>query len=82
MSGPIVDDPIRICTGCGQIYLEDPVLDEDPDICPNCGMAADADGIHDGISDDLDYGSTGAVPGIDYAEAGEAEAGDKISKVI
>ena len=88
MSGPIVDDAIRICTVCGAAYLEDPVLLEDPDICPVCGSPTDAESVRgEGVMDDFDYfGSGGSSPEpsprIVYAEAGDAEAGDPTSEVV
>jgi len=81
MSGPIVDDAIRICTVCGATYLEDPVLLEDPDLCPVCGSPAGADSVRgEGVMDDFDYPEPS--PRIVYAEAGDAEAGDPTSKVV
>jgi ribosomal protein S27AE len=39
MSGSIVDDPIRHCPRCGEIYLEDNQIYEEPDTCPACGAS-------------------------------------------
>ncbi len=55
MSGPIADDPIRICRSCGAIYLEDPVMDEDPDICPACGMSLDENGLQESPGQDFEF---------------------------
>jgi DNA-directed RNA polymerase subunit M/transcription elongation factor TFIIS len=37
MSGPIEDQPIRICPHCKAIYIEDTNMYEDVNRCPNCG---------------------------------------------
>jgi len=37
MSGPIVDQSIRICPHCGALYLEDDHMYEDVNRCPHCG---------------------------------------------
>lgn len=41
MSGPIVDDQIRVCGACRAVFLEDPQMYLDPDLCPHCGQPAD-----------------------------------------
>ena len=37
MSGPIVDQNIRICPHCGTLYIEDNNMYEDVNRCPGCG---------------------------------------------
>ena len=37
MSGTITDMPIRACSRCGALYIEDDRMYEDVNQCPSCG---------------------------------------------
>ncbi|HAJ28119.1 MAG TPA: hypothetical protein DCG53_12895 [Syntrophus sp. (in: bacteria)] len=79
MSGPIVDDPIRICGACRAIFLEDPQMYLEPDLCPHCGQSIDAAAKDSGDHAEFDQGP-GSVPSVDDFRAGESGAGDALGE--